>query len=82
MLSPVDRLSRVYGRFLSALSLLGCAILMAMMLVIVTDVFLRNVVLPGTPRGLAWISSPSPTTMPSRTSKALASFSPILTICY
>jgi hypothetical protein len=54
MLSLVDSLSRIYGRFLAALSLLGCAILMAMMLVIVADVFLRNVVLPGMPRGLAW----------------------------
>lgn len=54
MLSYVDSLSRIYGRFLVALSLLGCAILMAMMLVIVADVFLRNVVLPGMPRGLAW----------------------------
>lgn len=50
----IDNLSRVYGRFLSALSLLGCAILMAMMLLIVADVFLRNVALPGMPRGLAW----------------------------
>ena len=54
MQSPVDSLSRLYGRFLSSLSLLGCAILMAMMLVIVCDVFLRNVSLPGMPRGLAW----------------------------
>ena len=54
MLSPVDSLSRVFGRFLAALSLLGCAILMAMMLVIVVDVFLRNVPLPGMPLGLAW----------------------------
>lgn len=54
MLSHLDSLSRIYGRFLLALSLLGCAILLAMMLVIVSDVFLRNVVLPGMPRGLAW----------------------------
>ena len=50
----VDSLSRAYGRLLAALSLLGCAILMGMMLVIVADVFLRNVPLPGMPRGLAW----------------------------
>ena len=50
----MDSLSRVFGRFLAALSLLGCAILMAMMLVIVVDVFLRNVPLPGMPLGLAW----------------------------
>ena len=54
MKGSVDSLSQVYGRFLSALSLLGCAILMAMMLVIVVDVFLRNVPLPGMPLGLAW----------------------------
>ena len=50
----IDRLSTLYGRCLAALSLLGCAILMAMMLLIVADVFLRNVALPGMPRGLAW----------------------------
>ena len=53
-MSRVDSLSHIYGRFLAALSLLCCAILMAMMLVIVCDVFLRNVQLPGMPRGLAW----------------------------
>ena len=50
----LDRLSLQYGRFLAALSLLGCAILMAMMLVIVADVALRNLALPGMPQGLAW----------------------------
>lgn len=50
----MQNLSHAYGRFLAALSLLGCAILMAMMLLIVADVFLRNVPLPGMPRGLAW----------------------------
>ena len=53
-MNHVDSLSRTYGRFLAALSLLGCAILMAMMLVIVCDVFFRNVLLPGMPRGFAW----------------------------
>ena len=53
-MSRVDSLSHIYGRFLAALALLGCAILMAMMLVIVCDVFLRNVQLPGMPLGLAW----------------------------
>ena len=53
-MSRVDSLSHIYGRFLAALSLLGCAIRMAMMLVIVCDVFLRNVQLPGMPLGLAW----------------------------
>ena len=50
----LDRLSLHYGRFLAALSLLGCAILMAMMLLIVADVALRNLALPGMPQGLAW----------------------------
>lgn len=50
----VDRLSLQYGRFLSTLALLGCAILLAMMLIIVGDVALRNLAIPGLPQGLAW----------------------------
>lgn len=50
----IDRLSSRYGRALSALALLGCALLLAMMLIIVADVALRNVPLPGLPQGLAW----------------------------
>ena len=38
----IDRLSHLYGRALAALAMLGCAILMAMMLVIMADVALRN----------------------------------------
>ena len=49
-----QRLSYRYGQLLAALALLGCAILMAMMCVIVGDVLLRNVPIPGLPRGLAW----------------------------
>ena len=49
-----DRLSYHYGRMLGALALLGCAILLAMMLIIVADVALRNLPVPGLPRGLAW----------------------------
>jgi TRAP-type C4-dicarboxylate transport system permease small subunit len=48
------RLSGAYGRFLAGLALLGCAILLVMMLVIVADVALRNIPIPGLPRGLAW----------------------------
>jgi TRAP-type C4-dicarboxylate transport system permease small subunit len=48
------RLSAAYGRFLAGLALTGCAILFAMMLIIVGDVLLRNVALAGLPRGLAW----------------------------
>ncbi len=50
----VDRLSDHYGRFLSTLALLGCAILLAMMFIIVGDVALRNLAIPGLPQGLAW----------------------------
>jgi TRAP-type C4-dicarboxylate transport system permease small subunit len=50
----IDRLSSHYGRALSALAMLGCAILMAMMLIIVADVALRNLPIPGLPQGLAW----------------------------
>jgi TRAP-type C4-dicarboxylate transport system permease small subunit len=49
-----DRLSGAFGRVLAALALLGSGILFAMMAVIVCDVLLRNVALPGLPRGLAW----------------------------
>jgi TRAP-type C4-dicarboxylate transport system permease small subunit len=50
----IDRLSHVYGQFLARLALLGCAILLAMMLIIVGDVALRNLAIPGLPQGLAW----------------------------
>jgi TRAP-type C4-dicarboxylate transport system permease small subunit len=50
----MDRLSDRYGRFLAALALLGCAILMAMMFIIVADVALRNLAIAGLPQGLAW----------------------------
>ena len=47
-------LSRLYGRCIETLALLGCLVLLAMMLIIVTDVLLRNLALPGWPQGLAW----------------------------
>jgi len=50
----IERLSSAYGRLLAGLALAGCAILFAMMLIIVADVALRNVAVPGLPRGLAW----------------------------
>ena len=50
----IDRLSSAYGRFRSSLALVGCAILLAMMLIIVGDVALRNLAIPGLPQGLAW----------------------------
>ena len=49
-----DRLSGAFGRVLAALALLGCAVLFALMMVIVVDVLLRNVAIPGLPRGLPW----------------------------
>ncbi len=50
----IDQLSRAYGRMLSRLALVGCAILLAMMFIIVGDVALRNLAIPGLPQGLAW----------------------------
>lgn len=50
----IARLSRAYGKLLTGLALVGCAILMAMMSIIVADVALRNIPVPGLPRGLAW----------------------------
>jgi TRAP-type C4-dicarboxylate transport system permease small subunit len=50
----VSRISEQYGRFLAGLALAGCAVLLLMMLVICTDVFLRNVrVVPGM-LGVPW----------------------------
>lgn len=48
------KVSDAYGKLLAGLALAGCAILFAMMLLIVADVMLRNVPVPGLPRGLAW----------------------------
>jgi TRAP-type C4-dicarboxylate transport system permease small subunit len=48
------RVSHAFGKLLAALALGGCAIMFAMMMVIVGDVALRNIALPGMPRGLAW----------------------------
>ena len=50
----IARLSGAYGRLLARLALVGCAILLAMMFIIVADVALRNLAIPGLPRGLAW----------------------------
>jgi len=50
----VNHISEQYGRFLAGLSLAGCAVLLAMMLVICVDVLLRNVrVVPGM-LGVPW----------------------------
>ncbi len=50
----MDRLSQGYGRLLSALATAGCLLMLAMMVIIVADVALRNLALPGLPQGLAW----------------------------
>lgn len=50
----LDSISHAYGRCMAALAMLGCAILMAMMLLIVADVALRNFAIKGLPVGLAW----------------------------
>ena len=49
-----ERVSVAFGRLLAALAFVGCMLLLAMLAIIVTDVALRNLVLPGLPRGLAW----------------------------
>ena len=50
----MQRISEQYGRFLAGLALAGCAVLLAMMLVICVDVFLRNVrIVPGM-LGVPW----------------------------
>jgi TRAP-type C4-dicarboxylate transport system permease small subunit len=48
------RFSDAYARLLAALALGGCAVMFAMMLVIVGDVALRNIPVPGLPRALEW----------------------------
>ncbi len=50
----IGKLSQAYGRLLAALALLGCLLLLVMMLIIVADVALRNLALPGLPGSLAW----------------------------
>ena len=50
----IDRISNAFGRLLDALAAAGFALLLAMMLVIVGDVALRNIPVPGMPQGLAW----------------------------
>ena len=50
----MERISDLYGKLLTGLALLACALLFFMMLMICADVLLRNVAfIPGL-RGLAW----------------------------
>ena len=53
-MSSLERVSGAFGRLLTALAALGCALLLSMLAIIVTDVALRNIVVPGLPRGLSW----------------------------
>lgn len=47
-------MEKTFGRLLAGLFLIGCFLLFSLMMVIVADVFLRNVHVPGAPRGLEW----------------------------
>jgi len=50
----MERISDLYGKLLTGLALLACALLFLLMLMICADVLLRNVALIPSLRGLAW----------------------------
>jgi TRAP-type C4-dicarboxylate transport system permease small subunit len=50
----VERLSAPYGRLIDGLALLAALLLFVMVAMICTDVLLRNIPVPGLPRGLEW----------------------------
>jgi TRAP-type C4-dicarboxylate transport system permease small subunit len=50
----IGRLSESFGRLLAGLAMFGCLLLLAMMMIIVCDVALRNLAVPGMPGSLAW----------------------------
>ena len=50
----MERLSERFGKLLEVLAAIGCALVFLMMLVICTDVLLRNTALIPSMRGLAW----------------------------
>src|ERR1044071_7203545 len=50
----LDRLSALYGKLLEGLAWLACVMVFAMVLMICTDVLLRNVALIPSMRGLDW----------------------------
>ena len=50
----LERSERRFGAVIDALAVIASLLLLAMMLVICGDVFLRNVAVPGLPAGLAW----------------------------
>jgi TRAP-type C4-dicarboxylate transport system permease small subunit len=50
----MEKISELYGKLLTGLALVACALLFLMMLMICADVLLRNVALIPGLRGLAW----------------------------
>jgi TRAP-type C4-dicarboxylate transport system permease small subunit len=61
--TDMEALSKWYGKLLSALALIACALLFFMTLMICADVLLRNVpIIPGV-RGLAWSNEVSEATL-------------------
>jgi TRAP-type C4-dicarboxylate transport system permease small subunit len=52
--AAVERVSALYGRFIDALALIAALLLFVMVAMICGDVLLRNVAVPGLPRGLEW----------------------------
>lgn len=50
----MNRIAELYGKLLTALATIACALLFLMMLMICADVLLRNVALIPNLRGLAW----------------------------
>jgi TRAP-type C4-dicarboxylate transport system permease small subunit len=50
----VERLSALYGRLIDGLALVAALLLFVMVVMICGDVLLRNVSVPGLPRGLEW----------------------------
>jgi TRAP-type transport system small permease protein len=59
----VERLSEAYGKLLSALALIACAVLFFMTLMICADVLLRNATIVPGMRGLAWSNEVSEATL-------------------
>ena len=50
----LQRSEQCFGALIDALAVIASLLLLAMMLVICGDVFLRNVAVPGLPAGIAW----------------------------
>jgi TRAP-type C4-dicarboxylate transport system permease small subunit len=50
----IEKLEKAYGRLLAALFAVGCVLIFVMLAIIVGDVLLRNMRLPGFPLGISW----------------------------